>query len=95
MMGDVPKLPAPQLTRKVAVDLSDKELQVFPAVATVVVSGTVDRFGYMRNLAVARSGGALLDKRSLEAVSQYRFAPATEDNRPADLPVFITITIKK
>jgi TonB family protein len=86
---------APSLTRAVEVDLSQQELAAQPAVTNVVVRATVDAYGFPRNLAVAQSGGASLDKKALAAVSQFRFKPAMLDNRPVDAGVLITIRIQK
>lgn len=94
-MGDVPSLSGPQLTRTVAVPLSDDEMKSVPAVTNVVVSGTVDKSGHPRNLVVTRSAGELVDKRTLEAVSQYRFMPATRDSLPVESQVSVSITIRK
>jgi TonB family protein len=96
MMGDVPmQSSAPRLTRAVEVQLSDSELAAQPAVSSVVVRATIDANGTPRNLTVAHSAGAMLDKKALEAVSQYRFAPATRDNEPVEAPVTISIKIQK
>lgn len=86
---------APQLTRAVEIELTQEELATRPAVSNVVVRATVDQYGYPRNLQVAQSAGSLVDKRALEAVSQYRFKPATRDNQPVEANVSITIKIEK
>ena len=86
---------APILTRAVEIDLSQPELVAEPAVTNVIVRATVDAYGFPRNLAVAQSAGASLDKKALAAVSQFRFKPATQDNRPVDAGVLITIKIQK
>ena len=86
---------APVLTRAVEIDLSQPELAAEPAVTNVIVRATVDAYGFPRNLAVAQSAGASLDKKALAAVSQFRFKPATLDNRPVDAGVLITIKIQK
>ena len=85
----------PVLTRAVEIDLSQPELAVEPSVTNVIVRATVDAYGFPRNLAVAQSAGASLDKKALAAVSQFRFKPATLDNRPVDAGVLITIKIQK
>jgi protein TonB len=96
MMGDIPmEASAPKLTRVVEVQLSEQEMAAQPQVANVTVRATIDADGLPRNVAVAHSAGAVLDKRALEAVSQYRFKPATRDNQPIDAPVMITIRIQK
>jgi hypothetical protein len=86
---------SPSLTRAVEIDLSQQELAAQPTLTNVVVQATVDIYGFPRNLAVAHSAGAVLDKKALAAVSQYRFKPATLDNRPVDAAVLITIKIQK
>jgi TonB family protein len=96
MFGDVPSLTStPQVTRAVEVELSPKELAAQPQVSNVVVRATVDQYGFPRNLTVAQSAGSLVDKRAVEAVSQYRFKPASRDNQPIDANVLITIKIQK
>ena len=85
----------PVLTRAVEIDLSQPELAAEPAVTNVIVRATVDAYGFPRNLAVAQSAGASLDKKALATVSQFRFKPATLDNRPVDAGVLITIKIQK
>jgi len=85
----------PTVTRAVEIDMSQQELAAEPAVTNVAVHATVDAFGFPRNLAIAHSAGASLDKKALAAVSQYRFKPATLDNRPVDAGVLITIEIQK
>ena len=96
MFGDVPnQVSAPQLTRAVEISLSEQEMVSQPTVSNVVIRATVDAYGFPRNLTVAQSGGTLVDKRAVEAVSQYRFKPATRDNQPVDATVLITIKIQK
>ena len=85
----------PVLTRAVEIDLSQPELAAEPAVTNVIVRATVDAYGFPRSLAVTQSAGASLDKKALAAVSQFRFKPATLDNRPVDAGVLITIKIQK
>ena len=85
----------PVLTRAVEIDLSQPELAAEPAVTNVIVRATVDAYGFPRNLAVAQSAGTSLDKKALATVSQFRFKPATLDNRPVDAGVLITIKIQK
>jgi TonB family protein len=96
MMGDTPlEASAPKLTRAVEVQLSEQELATQPRVANIVVRATVDSYGFPRNVEIAHSAGTVLDKKAVEAVSQYRFSPATRDNQPVDAPVTITIKIQK
>jgi TonB family protein len=96
MMGSLPtESSAPRVTRAVEVDLSGQELAEQPAVSNVVVHATVDAYGFPRNVTIVRSAGAVLDKKVLTAVGQYRFTPATLDNKAVDAAVTITIKIEK
>jgi outer membrane biosynthesis protein TonB len=96
MMGSLPtESSAPRVTRAVEVDLSAQELAEQPAVSNIVVHATVDAYGFPRNLSIVRSAGAVVDKKVLDAVSQYRFTPATLDNKPVDAAVTISIKIEK
>jgi len=96
MMGSLPtESSAPQVKRAVEVDLSAQELAEQPAVSNVVVHATVDSYGFPRNVTIVRSAGSVVDKKVLSAVSQYRFTPATMDNKPVDASVTIAIKIEK
>jgi TonB family protein len=86
---------APKLTRKVELQLTQKELAAQPALTLVAVSGTVDEFGVLRNPTVTQSAGSTIDKKALEAISECRFQPATVDNRAVDAAVTIAIKIQK
>ncbi len=94
--GSIPtEASAPSVTRAVEVALSADELAAQPAVTNVIVHATVDADGFPRNLTISKSAGALMDKRVLAAVSQYRFKPATMDNKPVDAAVTISVKIEK
>lgn len=96
MMGSLPvQSSAPQVTRAVEVQLSADELAQQPAVSNVVVHATVDSYGFPRNLSIVRSANAMVDKKVLDAISQYRFSPATMDNKPVDAAVTIAVKIEK
>ncbi len=96
MMGSAPtEASAPKVTRAVEVSLSNAELAEQPAVNTVVVHAIVDANGVPRNVAVTQSGGSLIDRKAVEAVSQYRFVPATVDNKATWSTVSIAIKIEK
>lgn len=96
MMGSVPsESSAPRVTRAVEVDLSAEELAEQPAVSRVVIHAIVDENGIPRNVAVTQSGGSVIDRKAVEAVSQYRFKPATLDNKPTWASVSISIKIEK
>ena len=96
MMGSVPtESSAPKVTRAVEVNLSTEELANQPAVSHVVLHAIVDEHGIPRNVGVTQSGGSVIDRRAIEAVNQYRFLPATIDNKPTWSSVSITIKIQK
>ena len=96
MMGSVPtESSAPKVTRAVEVNLSTEELANQPAVSHVVLHAIVDEHGIPRNVGVTQSGGSVIDRRAIEAVNQYRFQPATIDNKPTWSSVSITIKIQK
>ncbi|MGA1982365.1 MAG: energy transducer TonB [Acidobacteriaceae bacterium] len=86
---------APRVTRAVEVDLSAQELAEQPAVSNIVVHATVDAYGFPRNLSIVHSAGAVMDKKVLDAVGQYRFTPAMLDNKPVDAAVTISVKIEK
>jgi TonB family protein len=86
---------APKVTHSVAVDLTPAELAEKPAVTNVVVRAIVDENGVPRNVAIAQSAGAAVDRQAIAAVSQYRFQPATVDNRATWASVAIAIRIEK
>ncbi len=96
MMGSAPtESSAPKVTKAVEVSLSAQELEEQPSVSNVVVHAIVDANGVPRNVAVTRSGGSVIDRKAIEAVSQYRFKPATLDNKPTWSTVSIAIKIQK
>jgi hypothetical protein len=96
MMRSLPtESSAPRVTRAVEVDLSAQELAEQPAVSNVVVHATVDSYGFPRNVTIVRSAGAVVDKKVLAAVGQYRFTPAMLDNKPVDAAVTISVKIEK
>jgi outer membrane biosynthesis protein TonB len=55
----------------------------------------VDVNGIPRNVAVTQSAGSLIDEKAIAAVNQYRFQPATLDNKPTWATVSISIKIQK
>jgi TonB family protein len=96
MMGSVPtESSAPKVTRAVEVNLSPEQLAEQPAVSHVVLHAIVDEHGIPRNVGVSQSGGSVIDRAAIEAVNQYRFVPATYDNKPTWSTVSITIKIQK
>jgi TonB family protein len=96
LLGGLPtQASTPQLIRAVEVQLTSREMDNQPTVSQVVVHAMVDAYGYPRNVSVAQSAGSVLDKKAIAAVNQYRFKPATRDNKPVDSAVMITIKIQK
>jgi TonB family protein len=95
MKSSAPAQTAPKVTQAVEVQLSPEELAQQPAVSNVVVRAIVDEHGIPRNVAVTHSAGKVLDERAVAAVSQYRFTPATIDNRATWATVSIAINIQK
>jgi TonB family protein len=96
MMGSVPtETSAPRVTKAVEVELSAQELAEQPKVSHVVLHAIVDENGIPRDVAVTQSAGSVIDRKAVEAVSQYRFKPATLDNKPTWASISITIKIQK
>jgi TonB family protein len=96
MMGSVPThSSAPQVTQAVELNLSEQELAEQPTVSSVVLRAIVDENGIPRNVQIAKSAGSVVDRKAIEAVNQYRFKPATLDNKPTWASVSITIKIQK
>ena len=96
MMGSVPAhSSSPQVTQAVELDLSEQELEEQPTVSRVVLHAIVDENGIPRNIQIAKSAGSLVDRKAIAAVNQYRFRPATLDNKPTWASVSITIKIQK
>jgi TonB family protein len=86
---------APRITRAVEIDLSTQELAEQPSVSSVVLRAIVDENGVPRSVSVAHSAGSVIDRKAIEAVNQYRFKPATIDNKPTWASVTISIKIQK
>jgi TonB family protein len=61
---------------------------------TVVVTLVVDETGKPSNLAISKSGGAVLDKEVLDAVSQFRYLPGTLDGQRFALPVRLEVLVQ-
>jgi hypothetical protein len=96
LKGSVPtESSAPRLTRAVEVEISNQDLAKQPAVSNVVIRAIVDVNGIPRNVAVTQSAGSLIDEKAIAAVNQYRFQPATLDNKPTWATVSISIKIQK
>jgi TonB family protein len=85
----------PKLTRSVDLQLSQQELAMQPATTLVAVRAIIDQYGIPRNLTVAKSSNETVNKKALAAVSEFRFKPATVDNKPVEAAVTIAIKIQK
>ena len=59
-----------------------------------VVSMIVDETGRTTNLKIEQSAGADLDRSILEAVSQYRYRPATVSGQAAAIPLVLHVTVR-
>lgn len=86
---------APKLIQALPLSLSLRDMESEATEVAVKLQLTVDVTGVPKDVKVIRSGGAMLDKRSLDAVIQYRFKPATQNSIPVDAPVTIEIKLKK
>jgi TonB family protein len=96
LKGSVPtESSAPRLTRAVEVEISNQDLAKQPTVSNVVIRAIVDVNGIPRNVAITQSAGSLIDEKAIAAVNQYRFQPATLDNKPTWATVSISIKIQK
>jgi TonB family protein len=96
MMGSVPAhTSAPQVTQAVSVDVTAQDLAERPTVSSIVLHAIVDENGVPRNVQISQSAGTVIDRKAVAAVSQYRFKPATYDNKPTWAPISITIKIEK
>ena len=49
--------------------------------------------GVPSDLKVVQSGGPIVDKSVLEAVSQYRFAPGTVSSQPVAFPLNLEVNL--
>jgi Gram-negative bacterial TonB protein C-terminal len=91
-LSEPQQLSSPKVVRSVELGFSQNELAAQPATSEVAVRVTVDQFGFPRDPVVVHSAGATVNERALQAISQYRFQPATVDNRPVQ--AFVTIDVK-
>lgn len=86
---------APKLVQTTPIVYSLADMRSSSAISVVTVHLTVGRDGVPTNLSIAQSGGSALDRRALEAVSQYRFKPATRNSAPIESQLDIQIKVKK
>ena len=61
--------------------------------STVTVSMTVTEKGVPTDLKVVDSEDPLLNRSVLDAVANYRFAPATLDSKPTSVPMLLTVRV--
>jgi TonB family protein len=86
----------PQLVHSIAIPSDmDWEWKLAGNERTAEVSLTVDATGRPTNLKIVKSAGVDIDQNVLEAVSQYRFKPATVSNQTAPMDVDLTLNILK
>jgi len=83
---------APKLVHVVETDVPQ---ELVSAPINVSVRMLVDSRGVPQNLSVEHSAGAAIDQKTLEAVRQYRFKPATVNHLPVDAEVTVDIKIQK
>jgi TonB family protein len=91
----VTAMTAPKLIQASPLTLSLQEMEAQSTESSVQLQLTVDPSGTPRDVKVVRSGGAILDKRAVEAVSKYHFKAATQNSIPVNAQVTIAIKIKK
>jgi len=60
----------------------------------VAVHFVVSPDGVPERLTIAKSAGAEMDQKTLDAVSQYRFKPATLNNRPVEAEVTVEVKVQ-
>jgi len=93
VMGGEP-VTAAKLVQSKPLTLSLKDIRSTSFAGTVTVQMTVAIDGTPRNLTITQSGGDALNKRALEAVSQYRFKPATQDGLAIESTVTVQIKLE-
>ena len=76
------------------VSLSQTALETLPAGAEVVLSLNVDEKGRAQDIEVVKSPSHYLDGPVAEAVSHYRFRPATLDHQPVATPMTLTVVVQ-
>jgi TonB family protein len=83
---------APRLIHVVNIQLSQDQLV---AASDVTIHLTVDALGVPHNLKINRSANEVIDEKTLEAVSQYRFTPAKVNYLPTEADVTVEVKIQK
>jgi TonB family protein len=92
LMNDEPTDIAPKLIRVVETDVP-QSLLTSPVSVTVRMS--VDPHGVPENITMEKSAGAVLDQKTLAAVSQFRFKPAMVNHRAVQSEVTVDIKVEK
>lgn len=86
---------APKLIHSVSVSSENTQPWInVPADKTVTVGMIVDKTGKPTDLKIVKSGGPIVDRNVLAAVSQYRFEPGTVSNQAIDFPLNLQINLK-
>ena len=85
---------APKLIHSIAIDSDNSPIESAGVSRTTVVKMIVEKDGTPTDLAIAQSLGPIMDHNILQAVSQYRFIPATVSNVPTAAPVNLEIVIQ-
>jgi len=83
---------SPKLVHVVETQLPQSEL-TSPVVVTVRMS--VDDKGVPQNLVIEKSAGAAVDEKTIEAVKEFRFKPATVNRRAVQSEVTVDIKVEK
>ncbi len=87
--NDDPAVVPPKLIRRV----EPKVARTDPSPVSVCLEGVVATDGSLTRLAVVKSGGAAMDVAALDAVRQWRYAPATRDGAPIEFPIQIGVSM--
>ena len=88
--GDVT---SPQLIYKVDPEFSE-EARKAKFMGIVLVNLIVDQRGRPQNVHVQRGVGMGLDAKAVEAVEQYKFKPAMENNKPVPVPLHVEVNFQ-
>ncbi len=92
LIGD----PSDQATQPVLLHVVGVDVpELSAAQEEISVSMTVDQRGVPSNIRINHPTGTELDARTIAAVSQYRFKPATVNHLPATTDVTVQITLSR
>ena len=87
------KITPPQLIYKVEPEFSEAARKA-KYQGTVVLAIEVDATGHPRNVRVLEQLGLGLDEKAIEAVSQWRFRPGSEDGRPVVTSATVEVSFR-